>query len=441
MISFTRTLHRLSTIVRWVFGGFCLLIGFFGMIADNITAGLFLVALGLLIAPLSNRYLFNRLKWKAPVFVKVILGFVLLIGFGMTISPTKPTIKAIASPTNKSPINIEVEYNSGGTIRLYLNDKVVGEKQTDNNKKVVFKNIKLIEGDNNLKAVVIDNESKSISKKIIYDTKPPDKPHVSNLTNEVYDKNLKINGTSETNSTVNIYFNDNLVRTIKINDKGEFSAKFILYNDKNSFQFEAIDEAGNSSKLTNKIETVYVDKNKSEEEKAKAKQEAEKIAKLETERTQKEKEEEASLKKEKELEEKKFELATQYCEERKDTDRLYITGITIENNEEKLHTDKSKKGSNLTLDECKEIVNILLRFRHEDITKISDDTKDIIEGKGSIGMSKTELLLSYGVPNDINTTTSFWGVNEQWVYNKNIYGISAIYVYLDNNKVTSYQDF
>jgi hypothetical protein len=52
-------------------------------------------------------------------------------------------------------------------------------------------------------------------------------------------------------------------------------------------------------------------------------------------------------------------------------------------------------------------------------------------------------VLSYGIPNDINTTTGGWGVNEQWIYKKSLspYDFSAIYVYLDNDKVTSYQDF
>lgn len=195
-------------------------------------------------------------------------------------------------------------------------------------------------------------------------------------------------------------------------------------------------EARRKSEEETKRQAEEEAKRKAEEEDAKrqaeeAQRQAEEKAKREAER----------IEKERDFEEKKIKLATQYCEERKDTERYYITGVIEENNKEILHTDESKKGSNLTLDDCKEIVDFLLRFRKEEVTKISEDTKDIIEGMGRVGMSKTELLISYGVPNDINTTVLLWRTSEQWVYYKDMYGFSAIYVYLDNNKVTSYQDF
>lgn len=51
-----------------------------------------------------------------------------------------------------------------------------------------------------------------------------------------------------------------------------------------------------------------------------------------------------------------------------------------------------------------------------------------------IGMNKEMLIFSIGNPNDINKTVGTWGTHEQWVYN------NGLYIYLENGKVTSYQN-
>lgn len=52
-----------------------------------------------------------------------------------------------------------------------------------------------------------------------------------------------------------------------------------------------------------------------------------------------------------------------------------------------------------------------------------------------IGMSEEALLLSWGNPSDINSSTGAWGVHKQYVY-----GDFGPYVYVENGKVTSWQD-
>ena len=55
--------------------------------------------------------------------------------------------------------------------------------------------------------------------------------------------------------------------------------------------------------------------------------------------------------------------------------------------------------------------------------------------KPQIGMTETEVLSSlWGKPEDINKTTTAYGVSEQWVYDNNRY------VYLDDGIVTSIQE-
>ena len=70
-----------------------------------------------------------------------------------------------------------------------------------------------------------------------------------------------------------------------------------------------------------------------------------------------------------------------------------------------------------------------------------EEMDDVINRTYWIGMSKTELMLSVGLPNDINRENYGNGLREQWVYPKDIYSINAYYFYVENNKITSYQDF
>ena len=58
----------------------------------------------------------------------------------------------------------------------------------------------------------------------------------------------------------------------------------------------------------------------------------------------------------------------------------------------------------------------------------------IRQGRIRIGMSKDACTLSWGEPDDINTTTGSWGVHEQWVYPKNRY------VYFENGKLSAIQE-
>jgi hypothetical protein len=51
-----------------------------------------------------------------------------------------------------------------------------------------------------------------------------------------------------------------------------------------------------------------------------------------------------------------------------------------------------------------------------------------------LGMTKTQAKLSWGEPDDINTTTSAFGRSEQWVYG------TESFLYFDNGKLSSIQN-
>lgn len=287
-------IQRIRLLFRWALGVIFLLAGLGIIAAGDIVPSLFIITLSFLITPLADKYLFSKLKWPVPAWAKVILGITLLVGFGMTTSPTL-AIETPRAVTNQSPVAVGVKYISGKTVKLYLNDKELGEKQISESSRAVFEDIQLSEGNNNFKAVVVDDKKKSTSRKVIYDITPPNKPNVLDLSKEVNNKNLIVHGTAERYSTIKIYFNANEARTLKANNNGGFSTKFVLSKPKNSFTFETIDLAGNSSGLTDKIEIAYIDTKKLADEEKKAKQGAEK-AQREQEAAEKKRSEEVAKK-------------------------------------------------------------------------------------------------------------------------------------------------
>jgi len=70
---------------------------------------------------------------------------------------------------------------------------------------------------------------------------------------------------------------------------------------------------------------------------------------------------------------------------------------------------------------------ILGKYGKEIFTKLK-------KGMYWIGMNKEQLTFSLGWPDDINRSVGSWGTNEQFIYNENLY------IYLENGKVTSYQN-
>jgi len=62
----------------------------------------------------------------------------------------------------------------------------------------------------------------------------------------------------------------------------------------------------------------------------------------------------------------------------------------------------------------------------------------VYERKVFIGMPKAFVLLSWGVPDDINRTMNENGSSEQWVYRHGRF--DGQYVYIDGDKVTTMQD-
>ena len=67
------------------------------------------------------------------------------------------------------------------------------------------------------------------------------------------------------------------------------------------------------------------------------------------------------------------------------------------------------------------------------------DKVDLIkQGKIRVGMTKEQVRISWGNPNDINRTTTMYGTREQWVYKG--YDYDRDYVYFDGDICTTIQN-
>jgi len=77
-------------------------------------------------------------------------------------------------------------------------------------------------------------------------------------------------------------------------------------------------------------------------------------------------------------------------------------------------------------------------------SELKEEIKTCIkEGKLRIGMTKEEVIASWGKPIDVNKTVGPGGVHEQWVYNACWYDPNpryTTYLYFEDGKLISWQD-
>lgn len=137
-------------------------------------------------------------------------------------------------------------------------------------------------------------------------------------------------------------------------------------------------------------------------------------------------------------------LASNYCEQRKMASRVYPVPVKKESSgktEYEVTDDSRKTGSSLTSADCQTITEYLVWMKNKAFPVADINIENIIDRKYWIGMNVAELMASVGWPSDINITNYGVGKTEQWVYYKDSNRINALMIYLEEGKVTSYQDF
>jgi endonuclease YncB( thermonuclease family) len=128
-------IKKILPLIKWVSSAFLALLAFGAIGMGDVLASVFMFSLAFLVTPLSNKYLFSKLKFAVPTWGKVLLGVFLFFSFGATLTPSQsapePEIAEVVAnaPENKEPIEPEVIHyevtsiTDGDTIKVLINDK------------------------------------------------------------------------------------------------------------------------------------------------------------------------------------------------------------------------------------------------------------------------------------------------------------------------------
>lgn len=82
--------QKLGTLISWLSGSIFALFAFASLVTGDVVASIAILALAFLVTPLSQKYLFSKLKFVIPTWGKVILGVVLFFTFAANLSPATP---------------------------------------------------------------------------------------------------------------------------------------------------------------------------------------------------------------------------------------------------------------------------------------------------------------------------------------------------------------
>lgn len=82
--------QKLVTLISWLSGSIFALFAFASLVTGDVVASIAILALAFLVTPLSQKYLFSKLKFVIPTWGKVILGLVLFFTFAANLSPAPP---------------------------------------------------------------------------------------------------------------------------------------------------------------------------------------------------------------------------------------------------------------------------------------------------------------------------------------------------------------
>ena len=165
-----------------------------------------------------------------------------------------PVLNIPYEATNSAKISITGFAAAHSTVKVYLDDNLVKETESDENGSFTIKDVELVLGTNNIYGISEDEKgtdslpSKTI--KIIYDnenplleiSEPPDNHTVSG------ERKLTVAGKTEASATVAINGEQAIV-----DSEGKFNRQFNLTDGTNTFTIVSKDSAGNTSTVARNV--------------------------------------------------------------------------------------------------------------------------------------------------------------------------------------------
>jgi hypothetical protein len=161
-----------------------------------------------------------------------------------------PVLDPIPAATKNNKINISGNTTSAnGLVRLYVNEKIAGEEKTKPDSTFIFSQVSLEEGENVIKAKIVNLENKESGFSQIaiikYLNKEPLLEIASPQNDQTFKKDqspIRINGKTDPGAKVTV--NDFWAIT---NTNGEFYYMHPLKDGGNNLKIKSIDEAGNET--------------------------------------------------------------------------------------------------------------------------------------------------------------------------------------------------
>jgi hypothetical protein len=165
-----------------------------------------------------------------------------------------PIINIPYEATSSSKINITGFAASHSTVKIYLDDTLVGTTTAEDNGSFTLQDVSLSLGTNNIYGKTEDEKGKeslaSKTIKVIFDNeKPPLEVNSPSDGQTIQaERKLNVSGKTEPNATVTIN-NEQAI----VDSEGKFSRQFNLSDGSNTFTIVARDTAGNTKELARNV--------------------------------------------------------------------------------------------------------------------------------------------------------------------------------------------
>ena len=157
-----------------------------------------------------------------------------------------PRFDQLAKDTGEQKINISGFAASGNKVELYLDNIKVDEVEITEGR-FEFKDIKLVNGENKVKARTIDDSGKSSdfsAEEIInLDTTEPSLDVITPVDGQIFERNNRVKVEGNTEKDAQVYANGFLAN---VDASGNFEVTVPLVEGDNTIEVKALDDAGNS---------------------------------------------------------------------------------------------------------------------------------------------------------------------------------------------------